>query len=361
MQVRMLDYVPGLSPVLLPIRLSDGRVRRFLLRSVLYDSSLSQDSAGELGAQQNLRLNRGVKYILENGARVDQTEVSFTEWPLPLVEYEKDIDTLRHVDGILGFNMLRHSALEIDYSRGTVEWIDPDTLDNPETSSKSMGVISVPIDISQKRTPIVDVVVDGTSTKWELNLGAPISSINSVAFPGPISPEKRVRVLDQGPNRVDVDLARMRRITVGSAVWERPVVLDTSRSSGAEKVNTLSADFLGLFRTVVDFEHGRLHLFPRTSSIRHVHPGFGVGWRLRLMRSELPEVVRIVVGSPAEQAGVRLGDKVRTVNGKTLKGLGPVEQAKITNPTTSATLSVTLVRSGSGRVFSVRVRPRDLL
>jgi carboxyl-terminal processing protease len=89
----------------------------------------------------------------------------------------------------------------------------------------------------------------------------------------------------------------------------------------------------------------------------------GIGAQLSANPNDVPEITVVFSNSPAEKAGVKAGDKIKTVNGTDVKGLTAEEVANKIKGPDGTTVELVLVRAGVETPFSIvraKIIPRQV-
>jgi carboxyl-terminal processing protease len=93
------------------------------------------------------------------------------------------------------------------------------------------------------------------------------------------------------------------------------------------------------------------------SSLRGKYTGIGayVG-----VRDKQLTIISPMVGSPAEQAGIKPGDKVLEINGKTTEGMSSTEAALTIQGPAGTSIKLLLLREGETKPFEVSIVRREI-
>ncbi len=219
--------------------------------------------------------------------------------------------------GIVGYDFISRFVVTIDYDRHLLLLHDPKTYayagHEPALPMKLNGVV-----------PSVEAVLDGRDRgEFRLDVGSSSTVDLHTPFARDRGVEKRLKharpVTGAGfGGQFSSSLGRLKHMSIGPYSWTDPMVVVSHATAGA----FASADFAGnignrileRFRVTLDYEHRRIWLEPgaryrdRDSFSR---TGMLLGWSASAI-----DVAAVMPGSPAERAGVAVGDVVESLEGK---------------------------------------------
>ncbi|MEO6462694.1 MAG: aspartyl protease family protein [Candidatus Eisenbacteria bacterium] len=246
------------------------------------------------------------------------------------------------LDGILGFSALARYAVTFDFAGGQLELAENATARVPGPGGTRIPFVMVAGQV------IVPVRVDGREE-------APFL-VDSGAWRTFLSPEVGAR-LDVPADRrlpgipsagadgraIEADAVRVRSLRVGTVEVARPIVLvPAAADAGGNEAwslvtrsrGVLGADFLRRFRVTIDFPRQEMTLEPARHGAGALPPGaaaaesepsfsgpgviLGVG---SAGEGASGRVRRVLAGSPAEKAGIRVGDRVTAIDGAPTGGV----------------------------------------
>lgn len=120
---------------------------------------------------------------------------------------------------------------------------------------------------------------------------------------------------------------------------------------------SLGMDILGGYRLTLDGPNAQLSLEPSVRGVRQVRGWSGLG----LKHSGAPWLVQGVrAGSPARLAGVHVGDEIVTINGRSVRGLSPMQLGMLLTGAPGASFRVSLRRGKTpGKIVQVSWIPLD--
>jgi len=242
------------------------------------------------------------------------------------------------MDGILGGNFLRHVVTCIDYDARKVRFVAPSAVDDSEWAD------AIPLEVEDNTLYVAATVTaaDGRPAgvgRFLIDTGVRQSFVNTPFV-------RRHRLIERGGRVVETVtgygisglavglLGRLGSISLGGQTLTRPIVQLCTEDSGIAASSAfdgiLGADMLSRFRVCFDYGGHRLLLESTPASSRPFHAdASGLVFR-RSDDSVTPySVAWVVEGSPAAEAGVRVGDGLvevdqRPAEGCSLEGLKAV-------------------------------------
>jgi len=81
----------------------------------------------------------------------------------------------------------------------------------------------------------------------------------------------------------------------------------------------------------------------------------GIGALVRINKDNILEISRLFPGQPAEKAGVKQGDRVIAVDGRSIVGLSLYEAVALIRGPAGTTVRLTIVRAGESKPFDINV------
>jgi hypothetical protein len=214
------------------------------------------------------------------------------------------------IDGILGFDAFRSVLLTIDYPESRIE-VTSGTLPAVDHSRTfptiGKGRPFLTLDLGGLRVPLL--IDSGFSGGIDLDRDDPLEW---EIEPRPIHASVRYsEVVIQHAGRL------AGRLKVGPATLERPVV----RVSDGTRL--LGSTVLEHFVLTFDARNRRVRMVPGSDAPIRFEPVRGIGLAIH-PREGVAEVIAVFPGSPAEGVGIRVGDRITTINGVPIADRGCV-------------------------------------
>jgi hypothetical protein len=224
--------------------------------------------------------------------------------------------------GLVGYEVFKRFIVRIDYGRKLL------TLTVPSTFREEGRATAVPFRFDG-HTPQVEGSVDGVAGAFDIDTG----SRSSLDLLGPFI-EKNGLVALYGAKLEGVTgwgvggparglLARSKSLKLGSVEVSNVVTTLSLQKKGAFSnvyvAGNVGANVLRRFTVTFDYGHQRLYLEPSSAD-----PGRDAFDRsgMWLNRGDgFLEVVDVIAGSPAQEAGIRAGDRIISVDGAAAGGL----------------------------------------
>lgn len=243
--------------------------------------------------------------------------------------------TGKSFNGLIGFDVLSRFVVQIDYAAHVVTFHDPATF---RYSGKGAvlpftyhgNLVQIPVSVTLPGRKPVATLADIDTGSGSTDLSAPFVDANDAMKAVSKTVERFGFGVGGGNTEPD---ARISAIQVGPYVLREPVVgLSRSKQgsfSSADLGVNLGADILARFTLILDYPHQQVILEPNA----HLDDPFRTdasGLTLIAQGEELQQLIAYDVrkGSPADQAGIRKGDLIATIDGKPAAGfmLGEVSE-----------------------------------
>jgi hypothetical protein len=237
--------------------------------------------------------------------------------------YDPAIEGIR-VDGMVGFELFRRFAVEIDYGGDTLTLTDPARFD-----PKRAG-IAIPFVFYDHLPMVQGFIADlparldiDTGSRSEIDVTRPFVAAHELRarFPKGVSAVTGWGV--GGPARGYV--VRLPSLTLGGVTVENPVAgLSESKRGSTSDPNydgNVGSGFLKRFVVTFDYAHQTMYLKPATP----VPLDVGRFDRAGMWINAGPEgyvVTDVAGGGPAAQAGIKVGDSIATLAGAALRAEG---------------------------------------
>ncbi len=251
---------------------------------------------------------------LEVGGIVVRSQVFAT---LDLGDFARRVEGLDSVSGLVGYELFKRFPVKIDYQHSRAIFYDPLTFKYSGTGTR------VPFRF-KGHVPEVEGTIDGiagtfdidTGSRASLDLAAPfVDKHDLVAKLDP-----RIRVVSGAGvgGRVYSLLARARSLTLGGVRVDKPVAYLSRQEKGAFAdayiAGNVGYGVLSRFNITFDYPHQQL-FFEKNASygLPDIADRSGM-WLERTDRGF--EVFDVVVGGPADRAGVSAGDIIVAIDGK---------------------------------------------
>jgi predicted aspartyl protease len=346
----------------------DGRTRRFLVDTGAGMTAVSLELADELAVSGGEKLE-----IVGLGGGTEARAAVLP--PLRVGAFTLsgihglvlDLDELRaglgsDLDGILGFSALARYAVTFDFAHSQLELAENAEARVPKAGGTRLSFVMVGGQV------IVPVRVDGGGESsflvdtgaWRTFLppevGAKLDVPADRRLPGIPSSGA-----DGRP--IEADAVRVRSLRIGDVEVERPIVLvpasGESQPGDAWSLVTrargvLGADILRRFRVTIDFPRQEMTLEPVPSVVSapegetsFIGPGVVLGTAEAGPGTSV-RVRRVLAGSPAARAGIKVGDRVTAIDGESTGGLRTEALRRRLSGPAGSRVRLT-VRDGAGR------------
>ena len=320
--------------IYLPVKLGEAVTERwFMLDSgagmTVIDSRLAAEldlerggtmpGAGA-GGMADFQIVRIPPFELEGIAFSGQTGISY-----PISELTSRFSDIE-VGGILGYDFLSRFVTRIDYERSLISFFEPDSFSPPDTAV----VLEAPLvhNIFAARGTFEDTCA-GT---FLIDTGANQSMLQRAFVEENRLTEGRkileISILGAGGEE-SASLARFDSLEIGGVVLREPVLALSTGTQGIGAFEGISGiignDILANFTVTFDYDDQRV-LLERNG--RFGEPAFRDKSGLMLARSDSAgvRVYLVIPGTPADRAGIRVGDEILGIDGAGAAGFESLEE-----------------------------------
>jgi predicted aspartyl protease len=264
--------------------------------------------------------------------------------------------------GMVGFEVFRRFVTQIDYGNGTLTLIDPKSFDPAKAGTP------IPF-VFDGDTPEVEGTFENIPAKFNVDTGSRVE----LTLTKPFAEKHQVR--ETHPKGVDtVDgwgvggptrswVTRAKDIAIGPIHVPNVVTSLSTQSKGAFSAASYEGNIgTGLLkRFVVTFDYGRsiMYLKPVAKADEDTGTYDRAGLWLNLGDHGF-RVAYLTPNAPAEEAGLRVGDEILMVNGKSAQVLSLSDIRKVLRDDSPGTKVLFGIRRG-GKSRRVVVTLRDLI
>jgi predicted aspartyl protease len=352
------------NAVLVPVRVN-GRDLSFLLDTGSEHSAIDAGIAsslnlGHVADVQILRNYRRQTGSADQTARIELGQLTFDGKALTVLNLGSVSRALGiPVDGVVGNDILQDFTFRLNYSKEELVTGPLSQLGDPGVPVRlrrsgdeffvPLRLMSLPVDL------LLDTGTNSTNLSWETwqrlsRVWTPTSTIDGVVRAGfPTPPAFLVCVPSLWLGDIGITDQAMR--------IQRPV--DSGAFSAEGFGGTLGSEFLRQFEVTFDLKHDVIFLKrdPRLKPDRYRYVTIGIQFSRNDQRTY--SVMSVWKNSPADQAGIRLGDRIRAVNGESTSAM-TVEQVSATLHGEEGT-PVNLIIERDAGASAVTLRLRRLL
>ena len=303
--------------------------------------------AGGSGGRLNARMATGATLELEGLIIRDVRVIALPEMD----------DFGGYHNAIIGYSLFERFVVELDYDRRIMRLHEPASFEPPSAAHV------LPL-IMRNRLPFVSVLVtprDGEAYDAEVvvDLGASHAiSLNTDSSEAISIPEESLdAVLGHGlSGPVEGKVGRLAALELAGArladvLASFPIGEHQHPRGMDSRQGNLGSDVLRRFTTIFDYSRERMILVPNRSfsePFEWDHSG------LKLGAGRALEVVSIVAGSPAEKAGIQVGDVLTHVDGSRV---GAADYGTIRDVLTGdGEVDLTFERSGKAYQKTIKLR-----
>jgi predicted aspartyl protease len=243
----------------------------------------------------------------------------------------------RHLDGILGHQVFERWIVEVDYQNRRVTLHDPDTY-----VYRGHGT-SVPLAFRETHPYVTARITLAGRRPIQGRFVIDTGSSGGVIFNDAFAAE--ARVLETMSKTIDATgrgigapvenrVGRIERLEIQGLSMPGPIAIvrgaNTGQVSAAGSLGNIGGAILGHFTVILDYPHRRMILEPND---RFGDP-FEIDMSGMALVTTPPDfdavrVVRVTPDSPAAELGVRVGDVIESLDGRSVTGesLGPLRES----------------------------------
>lgn len=218
----------------------------------------------------------------------------------------------RPIDVVLGMEAFRSGIVDIDFPGRRIDFRPADDFTPPA------GAVAVPVDMADRRHTIPISVNGGPPMRADIDLGNGSALVLArSAWEGSAIGNLRYAEASAGGvgGMVPTRMTTIPTVTVAGHTFQSvPATLNMRAEALPESGANIGIDLLQRFRLIFDYGRHRLHMAADPSSLSQPIAKNRMGMRLEL-RGDRLRVGEVIAGSPAAEAGFRVGDEVVAVNG----------------------------------------------
>lgn len=268
-----------------------------------------------------------------------------------------------HVDGIMGLSVIKDYVTEINFEHKKFVF-HPKTLDVTKRQADNRRTFLVKMEDTGYNSIELACNVNGHKLLMALdtgNAGYAVTYKESLIRAGLWDVKQKPKYIFHvgvASGAVEafsvwISKAEIFSVPVEASVWE---AIDRP-SSDVESDGTIGFDFLKNFNIIIDYERRYVWLENWTGKVAEIPPAEpGV----RVARTPKNEYVifEVMSESPAEEKGLKKGDVLKAIDGKSLSLISPQEVRKLLQGAEGSICNLVISRDGVLRRFEV---PRKLL
>jgi hypothetical protein len=367
----------GKTSTVLPFDLIDNRI----VINVRLDGKgpfrfIFDSGAGAVASPEVVRaLGLKIKNLQRGGGGVGEQLVERGETTIPTVEVgeiqlpaqefgvlsfadTKYVFGANKIDGIIGFPLFKRLVVQVDYERKQLTFTEPS-----QFIYKGQGTI-VPIDFD-RHLPLVKGELDGVPGIFVIDTGAR----SSLILYGPFVEQNNLRTKYKasfegitgwgigGPVRSQI--VRVKTLKLGAVVVQNLIARLSLQKSGAltsaSRAALVGPDVLRQFTTIFDYSRQRL-IFEKNAQYgkpdSYDRSGMWFG-----QEGNHFEVIDVIAGGPAAEAGIRVGDQILAIDGQAVERLDlPTIRLRFKNDTPKKRVRLVVQRDGEKREVSLILR-----
>jgi Aspartyl protease/PDZ domain len=262
------------------------------------------------------------------------------------------------IDGIIGYPLFKRFVVRIDYEKRLLTFTEPS-----QFAYKGRGV-AVPIDFDY-HLPLVKGELDGVPGIFVIDTGAR----SALLLYGPFVEQNRLREKYKasiegvtgwgigGPVRSQI--ARVSTLKLGTVEVKNLVARLSLQRSGAltstDRAALVGPDVLRQFTTIFDYSRHQI-IFEKNAEYGKPDSYDRAGMWFGLEGDHF-EVIDVMAGGPAAEAGIKTGDKILTVDGKDASTLDlPAVRLRFKNDAPKSRVRLMVEHNGAQREVVVMLR-----
>ncbi|UCG63207.1 MAG: PDZ domain-containing protein [Candidatus Zixiibacteriota bacterium] len=255
-----------------------------------------------------------------SGITISFPGIKFTDQSAIITPYESGMTNMWWgTEGQVSATFLKHFVVGIDFDEMIITLTEPTTFkykgQGLEIPLKPLlpGAWGIPaeVELMNGRTISVDLMMDlgyGDALQIDIgqanNIGVPEAAIEAILGFGV-----------QGETRGN--FGRVRSVRIGTYTLDSIITAFASVPDGAPSFHelTMGMELFSRFNVIFDYPNQRMFLEPNTRFAEPFEYNMS-GLSTRKGRGDYLEITAIHPGSPAERAGLKVGDKITRLNGR---------------------------------------------
>lgn len=227
------------------------------------------------------------------------------------------------INGLVGIDFFQDYAVEIDYTRKRVRFLESKSFDIP----KGYGMLPVTIE-TQKMFVDLTVIESDTirkTAKMMIDTGAELNAWFQTSTKGSVQvPSKWIRgTIGEGLNGlITGKYGHLPQICFGEFCLKNPIVSfpDSSTINGiiatSKRDGTIGCQLLSRFNTIFDYKDKKIYFKPNENfNNKYSYNIAGIEIVQMTPYVTISEVLDVWANSPAQIAGVQKGDQIIEING----------------------------------------------
>jgi len=358
------------------------RVNNSTTLKMILDTGVRSTIITELFSNDNIEMNKGELRELQGlGAgnqlfayECDSNNISIGKFELknrlvyvlPDNIFKLSNQTGTKINGLLGVDLFRNNIVQLDYSVRKIRIYDYENFKAP----KNYGVM--PMIIQRQKLFIQLSVLETDSAKRNIKMlidtGAELSAwFQTLTNKAITIPKKSIKGrIGQGLNgEVNGIFARIPQICIAHFCVKNPIVAfpDSSSISGiiqnTDRDGTIGSQLLSRFNLIIDTQNKKFYFKPnenfKKSFVFNI-TGIEIAQSIALLPQV--EIVNIWEGSPAEQAGLEIGDIIDEINYRKTFALKLSEIRMFFERPSKLPLKLLISRGGVTKEFSLNMKAK---
>jgi hypothetical protein len=322
----------GRAGLFVPVMIDGHGPYRFIL-SLASQTFVTGDVAGKFGLpiKENVWLSTG---YASSGAKIVQAKLTLAGTEVPADQFytwadRLDSDGLRYIPefgGVLGYELLQDYSMAIDFDHKTLT-LQPSFAPPPSATVVDAMAAGATGPLGFVQRPAIPVTIDGVETHLSLSLRSSATIDIDQTSPAAKSLLQRARKtvafkVDGGADEDAQQYALFRAGTVRiGGISTSDVIVRTALTPRSRRewgpTNKLEMDggialgFLRRFNLTIDRYGARVALAPRNPSeltCVSMPPYYDAGYGVQPLEDGTERIDSVVPGSPAERAGLAVGD-----------------------------------------------------
>ena len=270
------------------------------------------------------------------------------------------------LNGLVGVDFFQDYVVEINYNTNRLKFYDSKTFIEP------VGYEKLPINIEGKKMFINLLVQEQDSTKRKLNMlidtGAELAAWFQTFKENSLKmPEKGIRAtIGQGLNGEIVGkINRIQNICFGKYCIENAIVAFPDSScinkiiEKSDRDGTVGSQLLSRFNCFIDYQNKQFYFKPNVNFDKTF--GYNIaGIEVTQILPFIPqtEVWMVWENSPAEEAGVKVGDQIVEVNGEKAFNMTVNELKKLFETPAKKPLKIKVLRDNTELEMEMDMNPK---